>query len=46
MTDVDIVDPTYRGIMFQTKYVGGQPQIPVTDTIFTNISITGAQQER
>ena len=35
-----------RGIMFQTNYVGGQPQIPITDTIFTNISITGAQQER
>ena len=30
--------------MFQTNYVGGQPQIPVTDTVFTNITITGAQK--
>lgn len=44
VTDVDIVDPTYAGIMFQTNYVGGQPQNPVTDTIFTNVSITGAQR--
>jgi Alpha-1,3-glucanase catalytic domain D2/Alpha-1,3-glucanase catalytic domain D1/CARDB len=44
VSDVDIVDPTYHGIMFQTNYSGGQPQNPVTDTIFTNISITGAQK--
>ncbi|GAA1512029.1 discoidin domain-containing protein [Sphaerisporangium rubeum] len=44
VTDVDIVDPTYSGIMFQTNYVGGQPQFPVKDTIFTNVSITGAQR--
>ncbi len=44
VVDVDIVDPTYSGIMFQTNYVGGQPQFPVTDTVFTNISITGAQK--
>jgi hypothetical protein len=44
VTDVDIVDPTYSGIMFQTNYVGGQPQFPVKDTIFTNVSITGAQK--
>ncbi|MFY1669824.1 discoidin domain-containing protein [Plantactinospora sp. WMMB334] len=44
VSDVDIVDPTYHGIMFQTNYVGGQPQFPVTDTIFTNVSITGAQR--
>ncbi|GIG91564.1 discoidin domain-containing protein [Plantactinospora endophytica] len=44
VTDVDIVDPTYHGIMFQTNYVGGQPQNSVTDTIFTNISISGAQR--
>ena len=30
--------------MFQTNYVGGQPQNPITDTIFTNISITGARK--
>ncbi|WP_199881639.1 discoidin domain-containing protein [Streptomyces sp. CB03911] len=44
VSDVDIVDPTYHGIMFQTNYSGGQPQNPITDTVFTNISITGAQK--
>jgi len=44
VSDVDIVDPTYSGIMFQTNYVGGQPQFPVADTVFTNISITGARK--
>ncbi|EFU43048.1 hypothetical protein PVOR_04748 [Paenibacillus vortex V453] len=44
VTDVDIIDPTYHGIMFQTNYVGGQPQNPVKDTIFTNITISGAKK--
>ena len=44
VTDVDIVDPTYHGIMFQTKYTGSSPENPVTDTVFTNISISGAQR--
>jgi len=44
ISDVDIIDPTYSGIMFQTNYVGGAPQNPVTDTVFTNISISGAQR--
>ena len=44
VSNVDIVDPTYSGIMFQTNYVGGQPQNPVKDTVFTNVSITGAQK--
>ncbi|MEV0724167.1 discoidin domain-containing protein [Micromonospora purpureochromogenes] len=44
VSDVDIVDPTYSGIMFQTNYVGGQPQYPVTDTVFTNVSISGARR--
>ncbi len=43
VSDVDIIDPTYGGVMFQTNYVGG-PQNPVTDTIFTNIRISGAVQ--
>ncbi|NUP76113.1 MAG: glycosyl hydrolase [Nonomuraea sp.] len=42
--DVDIVDPTYSGIMFQTGYVGGQPLNPVQDTVFTNVSISGARK--
>lgn len=44
VTDVDIIDPTYHGIMFQTNYVGSSPQFPVTDTVFTNITISGAQK--
>ncbi|MEV4378027.1 discoidin domain-containing protein [Streptosporangium sp. NPDC049644] len=44
VSDVDIVDPTYGGIMFQTKYNGSQPENPVTDTILTNITITGAKK--
>ncbi|WP_331461330.1 galactose-binding domain-containing protein [Micromonospora tarapacensis] len=44
VTDVDIVDPTYSGIMFQTKYTGSQPENPITDTVFTNVSISGAQR--
>jgi Right handed beta helix region len=38
-----ITDPTYSGIMFQTDYVGGVAVNPITDTIFTNTTITGAQ---
>lgn len=41
---VDIVDPTYSGIMFQTKYTGGQPENPVKDTVFNDISISGARK--
>ncbi|NYV74489.1 discoidin domain-containing protein [Streptomyces sp. UH6] len=44
VNDVDIVDPTYSGIMFQTNYTGGQPQFPVKDTVFTDVSITGARR--
>ncbi|HET9138849.1 MAG TPA: glycosyl hydrolase, partial [Actinophytocola sp.] len=43
VSNVDIVDPTYSGIMFQTNYVGGQPQFPVTDTVFSNVSISGSR---
>ncbi|WP_030439082.1 discoidin domain-containing protein [Actinoplanes subtropicus] len=42
VSNVDITDPTYSGIMFQTNYVGGQPQNPITDTTFTNVTISGA----
>ncbi len=44
VSHVDIVDPTYSGIMFQTKYTGSQPENPVTDTVFTDISISGARK--
>ncbi|WP_329343318.1 discoidin domain-containing protein [Streptomyces sp. NBC_00663] len=41
---VDIVDPTYSGLMFQTKYNGTTPENPVKDTILNDISITGARK--
>ncbi|WP_374214400.1 discoidin domain-containing protein [Streptomyces sp. Je 1-79] len=44
VNSIDIVDPTYSGILFQTNYVGGQPQFPIKDTILTDISITGARK--
>jgi hypothetical protein len=44
VNNVDIIDPTYSGIMFQTNYVGGRPQFPIKDTVFTDISITGARR--
>ncbi|MFD3439865.1 discoidin domain-containing protein [Streptomyces sp. NPDC058685] len=44
VNNVDIVDPTYSGIMFQTNYVGGQPQFPIKDTVLSDISITGARK--
>ncbi|MGW1728913.1 discoidin domain-containing protein [Streptomyces sp. NPDC002306] len=44
VNDVDIDDSTYGGVMFQTNYVGGQPQFPVKDTIFTDVSITNSKK--
>jgi hypothetical protein len=44
VSDLDVVDPTYSGIMFQTDYVGGSPLFPVADTIFTNTTISGARK--
>ncbi|GIF09330.1 discoidin domain-containing protein [Actinoplanes siamensis] len=44
VSNVDIVDPTYSGIMFQTQYIGGQPVNPIKDSVFTNVTITGAQR--
>ncbi|MEV5825365.1 discoidin domain-containing protein [Spirillospora sp. NPDC052242] len=44
ISDVDIVDPTYSGIMFQTKYAGGRPLNPITDTVLTDVTITGARK--
>jgi hypothetical protein len=41
VSDVDIIDPTYHGVMFQTKYNGTTPEFPVTDTILTNVSSRG-----
>ncbi|MFC8870351.1 discoidin domain-containing protein [Streptomyces sp. NPDC057148] len=44
VNNVDIVDPTYSGIMFQTDYVGGQQQYPIKDTVFTDVTISGARK--
>ncbi|GAB7043819.1 MULTISPECIES: galactose-binding domain-containing protein [Catenuloplanes] len=45
VSNLDIVDPTYSGIMFQTQYdAAGRPVNPITDTVFTNVSITGARK--
>ncbi|MFL6123094.1 CARDB domain-containing protein, partial [Actinophytocola sp.] len=44
VSDVDILDPTYSGIMFQTDYANGQPLFPVADTVFTNVSVSGARR--
>jgi hypothetical protein len=44
VSNVDIIDPTYSGIMFQTQYIGGQPVNPIKDSIFTNVTISGAQK--
>jgi hypothetical protein len=44
VNDVDIDDSTYGGVMFQTNYSGGQPQFPVKDTIFTDVSITNSRK--
>lgn len=44
INNVDIIDPTYSGIMFQTQYIGGQPVNPIKDTILRDITITGAKK--
>jgi hypothetical protein len=44
VNDATITSPTYSGIMFQTDYINGAAAHPVTDTIFTNTTITGAHQ--
>ncbi|MFE0876513.1 glycosyl hydrolase family 28-related protein [Streptomyces smyrnaeus] len=40
----EITDPTYHGIMFQTNYVGQQPQHPVEDTELTDVTVSGARK--
>ncbi|GAA3708478.1 discoidin domain-containing protein [Streptomyces tremellae] len=44
VSDLDITEPTYGGIMFQTDYVGGRPLNPIKDTVFTDVSISGAHK--
>ncbi|WNI14537.1 discoidin domain-containing protein [Actinacidiphila sp. ITFR-21] len=44
ISNVDISDPTYSGIMFQTKWNGGSSLNPIQDTVFTNINISGAHK--
>jgi hypothetical protein len=42
--NIDIIDPTYSGIMFQTKYTGSSPENTFQNTTFENVTITGAQK--
>ncbi|MFT4284485.1 MAG: CARDB domain-containing protein [Protaetiibacter sp.] len=42
--NVDIIDPTYSGIMFQTKYTGSNPDNAFQNTTFQNVTITGARK--
>ncbi|MET7282068.1 discoidin domain-containing protein [Kribbella sp. NPDC005582] len=45
VNNLDVVDPTYSGIMFQTDYNGeNNPLFPVADTIFTNTTVSGARK--
>jgi hypothetical protein len=44
ISNVDITDPTYSGIMFQTQYIGGRPVNPVKDTVLTDVTISGARR--
>ncbi|MCX2947265.1 discoidin domain-containing protein [Lentzea sp. NEAU-D7] len=43
VSDVEIVDPTYSGIMFQTKYNGAAENV-FQDTVLSNVSISGARK--
>ena len=45
INNATIIDPTYTGIMFQTDYVNNTAQYPFQDTVFTNTTISGAQQD-
>jgi len=44
ISDIDITDPTYSGIMFQTKYSGSTSLYPIADTVLTNVTVTGAHK--
>ncbi|NUS14786.1 MAG: Secreted glycosyl hydrolase [Streptomyces sp.] len=44
ISDIDISDPTYQGIMFQTKWNGSTSLNPIADTTITNLSVTGAHK--
>ncbi|MBB3131290.1 hypothetical protein FHS19_006010 [Paenibacillus rhizosphaerae] len=44
ISDVNIEDPTYHGIMFQTNYNGSTPEHPITDTVLSNITISGVHK--
>lgn len=43
VSDVEIIDPTYSGIMFQTKY-NGAAENSFQDTVLSNVSISGARK--
>ena len=43
INNLDIIDPTFHGIMFQTNYVGNNAQNPIADTVLDNVTISGAR---
>ncbi|WP_329792667.1 discoidin domain-containing protein [Lentzea sp. DG1S-22] len=43
VNDVEIIDPTYSGIMFQTKYNGAAENV-FQDTVLSGVSISGARK--
>jgi hypothetical protein len=47
ISNVDIEDPTYDGIMFQTKYTSpSSPTNPIADTTLTNVAVDKANTPR
>ncbi|BBA95885.1 putative secreted glycosyl hydrolase [Actinacidiphila reveromycinica] len=44
LSDIDISDPTYSGVMFQTKWNGSTSLNPIKDTTITDLSVTGAHK--
>ena len=47
ISNVDISDPTYDGIMMQTKYLSAsQPTNPIADTTLTNVTVDKANEPR
>jgi hypothetical protein len=44
LSDIDISDPTYQGVMFQTKWNGSTSLKPIKDTVITDLSVTGAHK--
>ncbi|MFI1397165.1 discoidin domain-containing protein [Streptomyces sp. NPDC020681] len=44
ISGLDITEPTYSGIMFQTKYNGSTPMFPIKDSVLTDVAVSGAKK--